>query len=71
MKYVSTKHGKISVDHLDVVWGCVICAEVFSSEVWHCTGCDHHWLMHRDQCWNCYKDRVEDVDRVAIRLDDF
>jgi predicted RNA-binding Zn-ribbon protein involved in translation (DUF1610 family) len=34
---------------------CPDCGEVFDEEVWHCSECDHHWLMEREECWNCHK----------------
>lgn len=52
-------------------WACQVCDELFDREVWHCTECDHHWSVELDdQCRNCYKDRIEDVDRAAIHLDE-
>lgn len=33
---------------------CPDCSDVFPEEVWHCPVCDHHWQMHREECWNCH-----------------
>lgn len=33
---------------------CKKCGERFDREVWHCKKCHHHWLLHREECWNCH-----------------
>lgn len=33
---------------------CPDCGDLFDREVWHCPVCDHHWLMDREECWNCH-----------------
>ncbi len=44
------------------------CGEEFSERVWHCSECNHHWPMHREECANCYAgkkpDPVETFHRV-------
>lgn len=29
------------------------CGEEFSEEVWHCSTCEHHWPMSKEDCSNC------------------
>lgn len=36
---------------------CAVCGESFSVQVWHCTNCDHHHGMDREQCNDCYATR--------------
>jgi hypothetical protein len=39
------------------------CGESFDRQVWHCPICSHHWLMHQDECRNCY---VGEQDRAYV-----
>lgn len=34
---------------------CGECQESFPEPVWHCRGCDHHWLIGDDECGNCHE----------------
>jgi len=34
---------------------CPKCLDWFFEPVWHCPGCDHHWLVGDDECRNCYR----------------
>jgi protein gp37/transposase-like protein len=33
---------------------CSKCGAGFDEEVWHCPGCDHHWLTMDTECKNCH-----------------
>lgn len=68
-----------------VIFTCDECGDGFDAEVWHCTVCDHHWPMNREECWNCHKgeqagspvattvepeSEPEDVKTVAMWLEE-
>jgi ParB-like nuclease domain len=57
------------------------CGEMFAQQVWHCRLCSAHWLLERDECWNCDTPRGDapvatlvcdevDGDDAAVALDD-
>lgn len=43
----------------DSPFRCVRCHHDFDRRVWHCPGCDHHWLIGDDECRNCHEFRRE------------
>jgi hypothetical protein len=36
---------------------CLHCGDTFDRPVWHCRHCDHHWLLDRDYCKNCHRNK--------------
>lgn len=53
----------------DERFGCADCGESFSTPVWHCPGCAHHWSDERSSCWNCHEFN-SDGSRIAVDIDD-
>ncbi len=49
---------------------CEECAEAFDIPVWHCTRCDHHWPMSREECWNCHETKRNDCPATSEHLPD-
>lgn len=47
---------------------CPSCSDVFDIQVWHCPKCDHHWQMHRTECWNCHE--YSRIDPASVALDE-
>lgn len=47
---------------------CGDCGETFDLQVWHCPICDHHWQMHRIECWNCheYERDLDSAERAEL-----
>lgn len=46
------------------------CGEEFSSKVWHCSGCGHHWPENRTDCSNCHEARKTVVGQNGPLLSD-
>ncbi len=43
-----------------------LCGEMFDLEVWHCSSCDHHWLVGIDHaCKNCYDKQPRKAAKAA------
>lgn len=38
-----------------VYLACPRCYDVFDHPVWHCPGCEHHWIVGDDTCRNCHR----------------
>jgi protein gp37 len=55
------------------IFACPACGEAFDADtpVWHCPGCDHHWLIGDDECRNChFFERLEDGTVARIEAED-
>lgn len=46
---------------------CSDCGEQFTTQVWHCPVCKHHWQMHLLECGNCHEYKRPDVQNSSQR----